>query len=292
MFLQTANRFVQAAGDVPVSTINERHRGRFIAFLTDKGLAPATVNKYLRTIQSFFYWAKACGELEEVPSFKQIREPKKIPKILSEEDFSRLLEHIARKMVEARSPRERRYLLLHQRYVMIAAGTGARRNEIVMTPWSAVDFEAGVIVVRVSTRLAIKEKKEKEIPLAGFLLTYLKGQREANPEERWLMDDGSGRLAYTSGHSVTTAFGRHLRAIGLGGQGIKSTHNFRALFATRLRNQLGVDVLTISGLLGHSTTAMTERYFSGDREKKEEAVKRLDQLAQDWHIPAASLPSH
>ena len=90
---------------------------------------------------------------------------------------------------------------------------------------------------------------------------------------------------------MTTAFARHLRAIGLGGRGLKSTHNFRALFATRLRNQLGVDVLTISGLMGHSTTAMTEKYFSGEREKKEEAVKRLDQLAQDWHTSPAALPS-
>jgi len=164
------------------------------------------------------------------------------------------------------------HYLLHERFMMIAAGTGARRNEVALAPWAAVDFESGYLAVRKSARADVKERQEKNIPLPDYLLEYLNYQRNAYPKEVWLLDDGHGKIAYKDTHSITTAMRRHMVSVGMGGLGIKPTHGFRALYATQLRNILGVDTQTISGLLGHSQISTTLGYFSGEEEKKKMAV--------------------
>jgi len=282
---RTGNRYIEACGNHPVSDFSLRHLDKFIAYLS----APpkptkyrphprppnnSTINIYLRTLRAMLNWARERDYLEGFPKFKEIKTTRRIPTAPSDEEVVQLLQKIIDKRQSARNRREARYLLLQERFLMIASGTGARRNEVALAPWEAIDFDAGKLMIRKSLRFDSKERREKDLPLPDYLLGYLMAQRQAGENEVWILDNGKGELAYSDPHSITTAIRRHKTTLNLGEW--KPTHGFRAMYATKLRNVMGVDSRTISGLLGHSRIETTEAYFAGEEAKMTAAVKLLD----------------
>jgi integrase len=157
---------------------------------------------------------------------------------------------------------------------MVALGTGMRRSEIFWLPWDQVDLEAGTVSVKIQTRFMIKEKKEKVVPIPEFLRVYLTEERRAFPDERWLLDDGTGELAFKHPGALTRAFSRHFSALGINTDA-KVIHGFRAKYISSLWES-GVDLQTVQELAGHSSPLVTALYLTDPGSKKREAVKSLE----------------
>ena len=96
-------------------------------------VAPATANKNLRTVKSAFNRAVDRGQLEENPAsqIKQVREPEREIRVLSEGEVQRLLDA---------APSIRWKAL-----ISLGVTTGIPRGEILALRWKDVDLEEGTV---------------------------------------------------------------------------------------------------------------------------------------------------
>ncbi|MCZ6532784.1 MAG: hypothetical protein O7A08_07440, partial [SAR324 cluster bacterium] len=105
----------------------------------------------------------------------------------------------------------------------------------------------------------------------------LTAERSAHPGDFWYLDDGQGNQIVKA-NTLTGAFRRHLKEIGLGDRGIKAVHGFRTLFITVCYDKLGLDLGTIQNLAGHSNIEVTSGYVAKTGTRQREAVKRFQQV--------------
>jgi integrase len=138
-------------------------------------------------------------------------------------------------------------------FVVLLLHTGMRRGEAAALTWGDVDLEAARITIRGETA---KSGQSRTIPinatLAGVLATW-RAQRA---------DDRADALVFASpqtGEALTTVktgWAVVLKAAQITGFRL---HDCRHHFASRLI-MAGVDLVTVSRLLGHSDVRMTMRY--------------------------------
>ena len=145
---------------------------------------------------------------------------------------------------------------------LLALYTGMRLGEICALMWQDVDWQRKTITVRrtvqrigqsggktalvVGTPKTVKSRRV--IPLPEFLLHRLSRIRLSS-EDDWVF--GRGRTAEP--RTIQRRFGRLCKRLGLAGVHF---HTLRHTFATRMM-ELGVDVKTVSALLGHSSAKTT-----------------------------------
>lgn len=273
----------KAAGDPLLADFSIRHVDKLVAYLRSdhtlpngskaKALSPASVNIRLQVISAFLHWAQERDYIERIPRIRQLPKERKLPRVPADEDLAALLHHLRHPPHDSKV----RSYRLHLRAFMVAAGTGMRLSEVFYLRWDHIDFEEGVIHVRYQQHFSIKERREKNPPMPPFLLAFLHAEHEGKGErEVWLLDNGRGKLAFWSPKALSLAFRRHYDAIGVPPERRpKAFHGFRALYATKLYNEMGVDIGTIRRLLGHADIKTTEGYFADTRTEEKRAVARL-----------------
>lgn len=279
-YLPTVNSYIQIVGNHPVMQFNLRKIDSWKIGLNRSGLSGTSINIKLRSMRTFINWVR-----EREPGFQPaipwakvfINVEKKIPGVLSKEEFLKLLARVSNLAATGgkSGPDKRRqmYYQLHHRYIMVASATGCRLSEIYWQTWDQIDLENSLLYIRKNENYTPKNKRESARYLPGYLVKYLAEQR--GPDEVYLFDNGHGRLAYSDPHAFSTAFSRHFKKLGI--TGVKATHGFRAGFATTLRNELGQDLRTIQDLMGLSNVAVLDHYFSNINQPQIEAIKKLDE---------------
>lgn len=193
--------------------------------------------------------------------------------------------------------------------VCMALLTGMREGELCGLRWKDVDLKAGVLHVRnVIGRDGGKsyEKEPKtggsrrDIPLSPELVALLKGRRADMVEE--CLEAGVpltldmyvfGRIdgRYLEPHTLWREWKAVAKSLGLvGTEGKAPTfHDLRHTFAT-VAILSGIDVKTVSSILGHANAAMTLNiYASADAEAKRRAMENVSRTMMDTSKPAEIL---
>jgi integrase/recombinase XerD len=177
-----------------------------------------------------------------------IKEPQKLPPVLSPEEVKRVL-------TLATSLKARAMLTL-------AYGCGLRASEVVRLRAGDIDSEQMIIRIVQS-----KGRKDRHVMLPAEVLDLLRqwwkvrpSRHDAGlaPEQRWLFPGRNDRL----GLPVTTRqFGRLFKdaAKAAGLRKTLSLHTLRHSFATHLLER-GTDIRLIQALLGHDKLETTARY--------------------------------
>jgi integrase/recombinase XerD len=138
--------------------------------------------------------------------------------------------------------------------LLMLLDTGARAFEFVALNLGDIDFSTGAIIIQHG-----KGDKERIVYIASrsrkALRRYLKGRTGLNPSAPlWLNEDGD-RLAIRGLRAIVERRAVNARVP------IPGLHDFRRAFALNMwRN--GVDILTISRLMGHSALEVTKRYIA------------------------------
>jgi integrase len=216
------------ANELPPSKIEE-YRIRRLA----EGVSKSTVNRELAVLKHVFNKGIEWGECSENP-VRRI-------KFYSEKENARVryLDQIEKtRLLNACSPAVRRL-------VFFALNSGMRQGEILNLLWKDIDFRTNIITIRHS-----KAGKPRYVPINSELINMLKSIPSVS---EFVFGTKKGKGHWTL---YRKPFEKAVRDSGLTNFRF---HDLRHCFASDLVMK-GIDLKTVSELLGHASTQMTERY--------------------------------
>ena len=165
-------------------------------------------------------------------------------------------------------------------YVELA--TGLRRGELLGLKWEDIDFEHGNLrvkrqIARIDGEVVEAPLKTKNayrtLPLAGDTVDVLKQQKKKVGSSPWVFPSPTG--GPISPDSVLHMLHRVLKRAGLPRVRF---HDLRHTFAT-LALQNGVDIKTVSGMLGHFSAGFTlDTYAHVTTAAQKEAAKTMGKV--------------
>lgn len=236
-----------------------------------------SANAELVLLKMVFKRAVEWGELTRNPAtpVKHFRLPNNKLRILTDDEAALLLQAVS----PAVAPLLR--LLLN---------TGMRPHEAFALYWphDGWDTEKGLCTAIVDLEkkaifipgLLAKNHKDRSVPLSPELVEMFKGLRRAATTDKvfpWL--------------HVPKGFGEAVRATGLKNV---SLYTLKHTCASNWINKYGIDIVTVSELLGHSDIKMTMIYCHSNETSKREAVekasRRIFQAPKVADAPAVAHP--
>ncbi len=246
--------------------------------MATEGFAATSQARRLSALRQFFRFLYAEGYRQDDPT-STIDAPKKqkpLPKIMSVDHVTRLLDRAAQEAVETQEPGERiRALRLHALIETLYA-TGLRVSELVSLPVSVARTDHRFLMVRgkgSKDRMVPLSQKAREA-LQNFLA--LRDSLPASDENSWLFPAFS-----ESGHLARQVFARELKGLaaraGLSAASV-SPHVLRHAFASHLL-QNGADLRTVQQLLGHADISTTQIYTHVLEERLHKLVSKHHPLA-------------
>ena len=233
---------------------------------TGKPLAPKTIRHNLSLISDIFTYAVKMGVVSENPCSK-VTIPKGEPtekKIYTLEEIEKFL------MLLNDEP------LKYRTFFNLAIYSGFRRGELLGLEWKDVDFENNIIKIRRTSNYTAQQgvytdttktrKSQRTLKFPQEIMDMLKEYKAEQDGQalkygdKWVETD---RL-YTKWNGEPMQNGTPYFWLGefcekhdLPFYGL---HSFRHLFASLLVNN-GVDIVTVSGALGHSTVSTTTNVY-------------------------------
>ena len=146
---------------------------------------------------------------------------------------------------------------------ILALNTGLRRGELLQLTWSNVHLDRKQMTVKSSTS---KSGRQRVIPLNTDAMGALR---------RWKQQTGTGLVFTKEGKSIQNPRRAWIKLIQAARIEDFRFHDCRHDFASQLVMG-GIDLLTVSKLLGHSTMDMTMRYAHLSADHLVNAVKVLE----------------
>ena len=233
-------------GNTPIKNINVQHIEDFKKEYKDKH-AVAGINLNLRNIKTFLRWCYDRTIIKSVPKIKMLREPKRLPKYISENNMANILS-----LDSVDSFMKRAFILY--------LSTGCRRSEVIE---GTLD---GLILI-VPAPLS-KSRVERQISLNTQLAQIVKEIHIAR--DTFLLKGGA---LVTFKNKFTKAFRDACDEISIDVAEPKyeTLHCLRHTYAVT-QWIISNDIYEVKNKLGHTSVKTTERY----------AQFNLDRLAQDF----------
>lgn len=214
--------------------------------LLKKGYAPATVKHCLVLIRQVFNKALIWGMYQGGNPVKGVKMPtiqNERTRFLTREEAERLLKALS----EMTRPD------LHD-MALLSLHTGMRAGEIFKLKGNDLDFQNNIIRI-----VDAKNKKTRHAYMTKTVREMLLKRKPEAPEN-FVFPDRNGKKIV----SISQSFPKIIKKLGFNKNVIDDRemvtfHSLRHTFASWLAMQ-GESLITIRDLLGHKTTAMTERY--------------------------------
>jgi integrase/recombinase XerC/integrase/recombinase XerD len=265
--LAALGRWAAAQGITP-RTLGPREVRCYVAHLTQGGASPATSARKLAAARALFTSLREHGVLAQNPAdlVSTPRRARRLPRVLSARDASRLLSAIA-----AGAPLELRDRAMFE----LAYSCGLRAEELVTLGRGDLDFDAEQL------RVEGKGSKTRLVPVGEpaqiAVRDYLERARarlsarapRSAPEPAAMFLSNNGRPLSTSDVR------RRLRrwALRAGIEEGFSPHALRHSFATHLLDG-GADLRSIQEMLGHASVSSTQIYTRVESARLKSAYAR------------------
>ena len=233
-YVQRVKNFAAFIGRSPDTATFEDVR-RYQLQLAASGVGVASINQTISTLRFFFRTTLKRHDIVEHARF--IREPRKLPVVLSPQEVARLLNAAPG--------------LNYKAALSVAYGAGLRANEVISLKVSDIDSKRMVIRVEQG-----KGRKDRYVMLSPHLLALLRAWWKAARPQGWLFPGRDPVQPMT-----TRQLNRACHAAAQMAEINKrvSLHTLRHSFATHLLEQ-NIDVRVIQVLLGHAKLDTTALY--------------------------------
>ncbi|KGD87673.1 site-specific tyrosine recombinase XerD [Rhizobium sp. YS-1r] len=275
--LEDLHSFLASSRKTPL-TAESADLAAYLAHLSKQGFAASSQARRLSAMRQFYKFLYAEGLRGDDPT-AILEAPKKgrpLPRTMSEDDVTRLLELAAKEAAEPGPDQLSRLRMLALLELLYA--TGMRVSELVSLPIKVLDQEGRFLIIRG------KGNKERLVPLSRSAIAALKSYGEARAamvartgDSPWLFPS-SGK----EGYLPRQVFARHLKSVAARA-GLRTTtispHVMRHAFASHLL-QNGADLRVVQELLGHSDISTTQIYTHVLEERLRELVEMHHPLAK------------
>jgi len=240
----------------PLDTIKLIDVEKFIRKI--QSTAPRGYRVAVRTLKSAFNRAKLWGYIS-VNEFEKIKLPR-VQKVredyLSVDDVKLIVDKAESDLIK--------------NVIVFAFNTGMRLGEIVHLRWADVNLNKKIITVG-SVQFITKSKKIRYIPMNDTVHQLLLSIKPADKQSKKYVFGKTASMHYT-----TDFFSKKFK------EAFKKTeiktdycfHSLRHGFASRLA-QLGVPIITISKLLGHSNISTTMIYSQVNLDDLRQGIEKL-----------------
>ncbi len=270
-------------GDYEITKLDTKIIQDFIYMLgkngnkkTNKGLSQNMISMVLTVLKSCMNYCIGIKALEFNPC-DGVRKPKSVPKKV--ENFTKL----EQKKIEMFSHTNRKYF-----GVLLALYTGLRIGELLALTWADFDRKENILKITKTTYSLKKENGKweqvidtpkttssiREIPVSAGIKRLLLEHKKSSTSEYII--DNKGKLMRIRHYQ--TIFEYMLKKLKIPKKGF---HSLRHTFATRAV-EMGVEIKTLSELLGHSNTSITlNRYVHTNMEQKKKAINLISKLYKE-----------
>jgi site-specific recombinase XerD len=258
-YLRAVKRLAKFLGESP-DTADAEDLRRFQLHLVESGMTSAMLNATITGLRFFF--EVTLGDPERLSKMSTVREPRKLPVILSAEEVTRVLESAPN--LKARAA------------LSVAYATGLRAAEVVALKVGDIDSDR--MLIRVEQGKGQKDRYAKLSPRLLLVLRHWYRQAKARGKllpRGWLFP-GLNPVNPLSRRQLSRLFRVAADAAGLEKQA--SLRSLRHAFATHLLEQ-GTDIRVIQVLLGHKKLETTALYSQVATKTLMEVESPLDTLS-------------
>jgi len=253
-YLQRVKNFAAFLGRSPGTASFEDVR-RYQLHLARSGVGVPTLNQSVATLRFFFRVTLKRHDILKHTHF--IREPRKLPLVLSPEEVARLLDAAPG--------------LKYKAALSMAYGAGLRASEVVSL--KIADIDSKRMVIRVEQG---KGRKDRYVMLSPHLLALLRAWWKAARPQGWLFP-GRDRVQPMTTRQLNRACHAAAQMAEINKR--VSLHTLRHSFATHLLEQ-NIDVRVIQVLLGHAKLDTTALYTRVATKTISEVMSPLDHIAR------------
>src|SRR5215470_1995208 len=252
-YIRTIKDLAAFLGRSPDTASQEEVR-HFQLHLAENGAQAPILNHTVSALRFFFRVTLRRPDIIEHTTF--IREPRKLPVVLSPEEVARLLNAAPE--------------LKYKAALSVAYGAGLRASEVVSLKVSDIDSKRMLIRVEQG-----KGHKDRNVMLSPSLLNLLRTWWKASRPQGWLFPGRDPAQPMT-----TRQLNRACHAAAQMAEINKhvSLHTLRHSFATHLLEQ-NIDVRVIQVLLGHAKLDTTALYTRVATKTISEVISPLEHIA-------------
>lgn len=241
--------FLEVEGIADLNDVTYPEARLYATELYDKGLSRASISRKVSSIRSFFKFANARYEINDI-AFRSLHHPKKedrLPAFFYEEELELLFSSCDGQ--DKKSLRD--YALLELLYA-----TGIRVSELTSIKIQDIDDHLGIVLVMG------KGRKERYVPFGSFAQSALDAYREKSRLDLMKQKEHDMLFVNLRGDPLTDRGVRHILSMMMERASLHSKiypHMIRHSFATHLLAG-GADMRTVQELLGHSHLSSTQVY--------------------------------
>lgn len=243
-----------------VAHIHREHIESFLVSLQERGARPATVSQRYRSLQAFFKWLHAEGEITETPmaNMKPPHVPLEPPEVLREDDLRALLATCNGTEFDERRDNA---------IIRLFLDTGMRRGELAGLRLVDVNFDGDTAIV------LGKGRRPRVCPFgrktAKAIDRYLRvrGHR-GDAESEWLWLGKRGRLTDTGVEQVVKRRAAQAGLVGV------HPHLFRHSYAHAMLAD-GMAEGDLMSLGGWRSRQMLDRYGASAKDERARAAYRV-----------------
>ena len=252
-YIRTIKDFAVFLGRSPDTASLEDIR-RFQLHLAQSGAQPPILNHTVSALRFFFRVTLKRHDIVEHTTF--IRQPRKLPVVLSPEEVARLLNAAPG--------------LKYKAALSVAYGAGLRAAELVSL--KVCDIDSKRMIIRVEQG---KGRKDRNVMLSASLLELLRAWWRTARPQGWLFP-GRNPVQPMTTRQLNRAC--HAAAEAAGIERNVSLHTLRHSFATHLLEQ-NIDIRVIQVLLGHAKLDSTTLYTRVATKTIQQVMSPLEHIA-------------